>query len=356
MQRKKLLKRFKLYLSQLSKRDRIALLYHTDADGLCSAVIAAKAIEKIRGRKPQLIFHQSHSQTSITNKTLAMLRKKKINKLIAVDLCVDQNPKNLIRASKFADVLVLDHHKIYKDLNSKNVVFIKAQRISNKEPSRYPASKLNYDLFSKIVDVRELDWVAAVGIIGDVALKSWNRFIKQTARRNKIGVEVLFGLRDLIGGVEAINLNKLNQLFKEFYSAKSPKKLLKSKLNKYRELAELEVLKHLIGMPFRAEFYPEKELIFYKIKTKYSIKSELINTMSKDFFPKQTVVIVADDGGKLLKVSARRQDFKVRVNSLLEKSLKGLKNASGGGHIPAAAGHLMKRDLEKFKKRLLKNL
>jgi len=41
------------------------------------------------------------------------------------------------------------------------------------------------------------------------------------------------------------------------------------------------------------------------------------------------------------------------MNKLMKKGTEGLENATGGGHIPAAGGRFMKKDLQKFKENIL---
>ena len=41
------------------------------------------------------------------------------------------------------------------------------------------------------------------------------------------------------------------------------------------------------------------------------------------------------------------------MNKLMKKGVSGLENATGGGHVPAAGGRFMKKDLEKFKENIL---
>lgn len=57
-----------------------------------------------------------------------------------------------------------------------------------------------------------------------------------------------------------------------------------------------------------------------------------------------------------MRFSARRQDFRVKMNELLEKAVKGIPNASAGGHIPAAAGSVPRDYLNVFKENLLQIL
>ncbi len=64
--------------------------------------------------------------------------------------------------------------------------------------------------------------------------------------------------------------------------------------------------------------------------------------------------IIQDVGNNDLRISARRQDYKVKMNNLMEKSIKGIPNSNAGGHIPAAAAKIPKRFRGKFRKNLLR--
>ena len=126
---------------------------------------------------------------NFTEKTIKLLKKNKINKVITTDMTVDEGGKKPIKKiEKFADILILDHHKIYHDLNSKKTVMLKPQLVTHTklDSSRYPAAKFVYDLSNKILDIQDLDWVAAVGLIGDASTKSWKPFITKVFKKYKI--------------------------------------------------------------------------------------------------------------------------------------------------------------------------
>jgi len=161
------------FVRSIKSKDRIAVYHHTDTDGLCSAVIAAKAIERLTGRRP-LQFVSKQNEVSITPIIIRRLKSKKITKLVCTDLCVDGNPATVREVEKFADILVIDHHKLYHNLNSPRTVFLKSEMVTS---AYYPASKLAFDLFSRIININDLDWLAAAGTIADVAYKEWRGFI-----------------------------------------------------------------------------------------------------------------------------------------------------------------------------------
>ena len=354
---KKAVERFKGFVSRLTPFDRVLVLFHGDTDGLCSAVITSRALERLRGRPADLAQPLSYEERTISEEAFKLVKEKKINKVIILDWNVDQDPESVKRLEKKAELLLIDHHKIYRDLNSKRTVFIKAHYLSRKPPSRYPASKMAFDLFSKVVEIDDLDWLALTGVIGDASLSAWKPFAKKTLAKHRWGKKAENSKPDkvsqLITGLEALKKEKLAEAFDRLVKAKKPDEILKSPLKRYAETLDKEIEKWFKQAPKKAEFYPELELVYYAVKSKHYIKSPLINKMSFELYPRQTVIVVLDQGKPLVKVSARRQDMKVRMNDLLEQAVKDFEKSSGGGHIPAAAGILPRKYLKKFKSNIL---
>jgi single-stranded DNA-specific DHH superfamily exonuclease len=108
-------------------------------------------------------------------------------------------------------------------------------------------------------------------------------------------------------------------------------------------------------MDDRADFFNSIDLIIYPIQAKYNIKSFIANRLSYDY-PAKTIIVMQDINPNRVWFSARRQDFKVKMNELLEEAVKGIPDSSAGGHIPAAAGSIPKNYAEKFKENLVKIL
>jgi len=346
---------FAAFVKGISKKDRVAVIFDSDADGLTAAVIAAKAIERLHGKKPGFIFTQGHGPVSIHRETISRLRKKKINKLITLDLAVDQNPETIKDVESFADVLIIDHHKIYNDLSSKKTVFIKAQYFSSIDPSRYPTSKFCYDLFSELVDLTDFSWCACIGLVGDYAYRQWKSFLDNCLKKQGCSFEQLGRIVGLISAVESIDRSRIVDLFDEFYKTKQPKSLLKSKYFSYRKKMEKELDRIMGRFVLNSEKVNGLELIFYEFKSKYSVKSAVIDNLTK-LYPDKTIVVLQDMGKGFLMISARRQDFKFKMNEMFEQATKPLKEGYGGGHIPAAGGKIRKADRKKFKENIIKYL
>ncbi len=349
------LQKFDSFASVISKKDRVAIIFHTDADGISSGVIAAKAVQSISGKEPSLFLTPAPSEVTISKKIISELKKKKINKVIIADLNVDQEPQSIKQVEKFAEILILDHHTIQSDVNSLKTVMVKPQFFSKISPSRYPASKLVYDLFSRKANISDLAWLSVVGIYGDMAESEWQEFILQTLQKNEISIEKIRKAGGLI--VYARSYDEKNgpmKAFKVFYSAESIDDVLASGLSKYAEKIEKELAHYIEKREQLAQFYSEKKLMIYEISPEYNIKSELVNRLSRNFYPDMTCIVIQKKG-KIASIGARNQTGSVSMDDLMIRATKGIPNASGGGHIQAAGASIpnKKSVIEMFRKRIL---
>ncbi len=348
--------RFKDFCLGLSKKDRVAVLHHSDPDGFCSGLIVMKAIEKLSGKKPVHIAHYEYANEKQAREFARAVKKKKLNKLVLVDIAIDGDIQRKRIIKPFDRALILDHHKIYEDLNSEKVVFLKAGWFSKKDPAQYACSKFCFDMFGKVTNVSAFDWVACVGILGDMGFESWKSFVKKTMVKRKLKLDQLNFLLEMIAATEVMAGNRMNSLLNEFYKAKNPKSLLKSSFVKYIKAVRCERDQLVAGFDKRAEYIPEVDLFVYEFVVKRDgIKSYVVNEISQ-IHPNTNVVVIQDSKRGDLRISARRQDYKVRMNELMEKSIHGIPKSNAGGHIPAAAARIPKKFRAKFRANMIKVL
>jgi len=351
-----LFERFRKFIDSIKKDDIVAVMHHTDSDGVCSGVIMAKVVERKRGKKVDLHINQKACEIAVLNRTVEQLKRANVNKLIITDLGVDQAPSNIKEIEKFAEILVMDHHKIYANIDSKKTLFLKPQLVSQKNPAAYTAAKFCFDMASEILDMSDLDWVAAVGLIGDCAFNLWKDFLEGVF--SKYGIEKKANIFEtdlgkassIISDAECFDSANAYKAFDIVYGSSSPSDVLKSELLKYHETVESETMYWMEHVNEFAEFIDDA--IIYLIKPKYQIKPALSTRLSLKYSNK-TIIILQDFGDGMIGISARRRDEKVAVNELLEKATAGLERANAGGHIPAAGGRIRKDDLSKFKDNLL---
>lgn len=340
--------KFKEYITSLKKEDRIAILHHTDADGITAGLITKKSIKKIRGLDTTLHFHQKEGKVTITKNTIQLIKNNNINKLIIVDMAIDHDPGPVKELERHAKILLIDHHQKTHEINTDNTTMIKAEDLSDTPSARYPASKLCYDLFSQLADIKDLTWIAAIGIYGDYAQSQWPDFLKKTdITENKLeqADELIFysgSIKDVDG---------LTDCFSIMDKTNSIEEILKDpKLNNYKNTVIVELNKYLDAHTKNAEFH--NNLILYEIEPEHRIKSRLINILSQKQYPTKTIVLIQIEKDRA-DISARRQDSKYSMNDMLKTAIKGIPNSQGGGHIPAAGGYLPKKHIEKFKQRVI---
>ncbi len=349
MKNHKLFAKAHTFLSLLKKEDKVAVIHHTDADGVCSGVLAARAVENFREKKVDFSFCQNDGETSITKETVKILREKGINKVIITDLAVDETPATIRALEKFADILIIDHHIKQKDLSSEKTTIIKAEDVSNIEPSQYPATKLTYDIFFEILGERPA-WIAAVGIIGDYAGKTWTDFIESVEEsgvqlKDLKDAEALIAYARAAAGTEGVQ-----KAFEIFYPALNVRTILESPLSKYKSAVEKEIHHHIAEHIGNAVF--KDDVVLYEFESKYNIKSRLSNRLSQELYPNKTVLVL-QKGKERVDISARRQDMKKSMASLVRCAISGIPKSLGGGHAPAAGGYFPIKHLEKVKKKLI---
>ena len=341
--------------SGLSGRDRYALVYDVDPDGLSSAVIAARVLTRKTGRKPAVVFPYIHGKTKLDGRFLRSLKAKKVGYCFFFDISIDQFPKELRRLSRQANVIVFDHHKIYNTFHRNGIIIIKPQLVQKRIiPSQYCTSKLTYDVLNLIQPIPELAWIASLGIIGDSAFRTWKGFLNRVmgGRILKNGEEIfnteLGKATQLVSYMMIADPKKHRRLFNILLNSSSVRQLLKSEIGQYGHVAR-EINSYLRQYKAKAEFH--KKFIFYSIRPIYMIGS-ILSTLIGNLNPNKTVIIVQPMDRKMFRISARRLDYKVRVNSVLENVIGRLPFSSAGGHVPAAGGTIRKKDYRKFVKRL----
>ncbi|MFH1249339.1 MAG: DHH family phosphoesterase [archaeon] len=332
-------KRFFDFFSELTEKDRIALISHTDLDGFASAL----SIYKVIGKYDYIEF-LDYSE-SMLERILPEIKKRKINKIIFSDLAIDSNTKGLEEIRKLSRVLIIDHHKFDNDLNSENIVYIKTE-------SRVPPSYSCYSLLSRMQSLEKIDWIAACGIVADWCYDQNKEFVdsiieKYSLREDKdikktelwdissnLSLFLIYFRKNMREAFEILN----NADLKNFDVITTYSKKVES------EIEELS-----------ARFYKERELqnygYYWNFSPKLKIKSFLINSLS--YKEKDKLFVFATPDNNLLRISLRRQDGKIDCDSLAKKAAEGFRNSTMGGHKAAAGGEIVKEDENKFKENLV---
>jgi len=332
-------KKFFEFMSELNEKEKIALISHIDLDGITSAKIVNEVVDV-----DELKFlDYEELNEDLINK----LKRKKIKRVFFTDLCISDD-NFLKKLESFAKILILDHHK-NKDLNSERTVYIKGE-------DGYSAGFLCYNLFNKIKNVEEYDWLVACSCISDYCHLKPGYWLERIFNKYGDVLEYKDGYVRRSGKIWELQL-KISLALIYFKKKKNIKKIFYSigknfgeigVLNKYSNKVQKEIDKIV------KQFKEKKEIIeqgyLYEISPKFPVAPIVSAILSEK--EKNKLFLVVTNESSICKISARRQDKKLDCGVFLKEILKGFKNSSSGGHISAAGGHFMKKNLPEFRKRL----
>ena len=354
------------FLMSFSPKEKIAIVHDYDPDGLSSAVIMSKLIEKLRGKPADLHFTPPRgSKNTIAPEIFAKLKQKNITKVIFTDLGVHEDAAAVKKLEKQCEILIIDHHTFFGDRTSERTAVAMPQLLADDiDPSRYNSSKIAYDLAHRHAGVDDLDWIAAIGTISDMAGPAWNDFLQQTF--TKYGLRQnpkdwfksdLGSLSGMFFSAMAIDDKNVNYCFDVLMNSKKPLDALKDKkLTTLRKAFDKEINTWIQKAPKLMEKHDNLKLIWYEIAPKYHINSPISTILSlKPQYNDWVILIIEKDKG-VLSCSGRCQSRRIAMNMLLKDATAGLKDAAGGGHVPAAGAKVKLADAAVFKKRILDGL
>lgn len=344
------------FIKKIKPTDGVVIIFHNDGDGICAASILLKLFEKLGLRHPYII-----SQPMPTDKNmLKRIQTSVPDKIIFLDLAIDQQQPVLKKVRGICDVLIIDHHVIFKNMNNGNIVHLNP-RLKNKNIYQ-SASYVTYKLCSEIADMADYLWMACVGAIADYDLNDSKDIIEDAEKKypeifrcHEKPYDTYFGrIGDMLAaakGTKALTCEQMVETIKkcEKYDDVEHQKNSGKMIEAYRNMQN-EIM-HVMD-DFEANAERIKSLIMYQIKSKYNLGS-VISTKVAEKYPEKIVIIYERSNSKI-KISGRSQKG-MKVGRLLQKAAKDLQ-ASAGGHDAAAGATLQEKDFEKFKENLIKSL
>ena len=331
------------YIDSIGKSN-IAILSHSDLDGIASAIFLEEIL-KTKGLEGNLKFREFLDyKKGIFGEVYQELKKKEISSVLISDL----NPENVDfegfeRLRSEFNVFSIDHHPIGELKDKKRII---------KTEIGYCSTLTCYELGRGIFDLDKWKWLVQAAIVSDMSYKNpkvlkflqkdYPKITEKNIHDSEIG-KIASAISSSLIYLE--NPEKIYDLIRR-------KKI--KELGRYDEKIRKEVDKWIKKFEEKAKFYPERNLYFYYYKPKFSITS-LVGTLLSQKRKDATIISVSDikDEPEFVKVSARNQNSREDMNKLMKKGTEGLENATGGGHIPAAGGRFMKKDLQKFKENIL---
>jgi single-stranded DNA-specific DHH superfamily exonuclease len=325
------------FIRTIKSKEKILIIFHQDVDGLCSATIALSALKEL-GLKANVV------SSDIENIKKILKKKENYDKIFLLDLPISRIEREIENLGK--KIFVIDHHQLPK-LKTEKFFYINPRVFDEK--IYQPASYIVYKFFSGLVNLKNKEWVAVLGTIGDYGFEDCKDLLSKWIRvKRKENIwKTTFGKAAMLLYNSAIEIG-FETVLRILAKTKNVEELIKNKkinsagkkLEKYLEQRLKEALKN-------SERFDEANLIFCVVrKIKKRVGSIIVSELAKKYPDK--LVFLLTKKGKFYKIHAR--GGKINLGGLLEKL------NVGGGHERAAGGMIKEKELLNFKKRILKEL
>lgn len=327
------------------KNNKVCIIHHTDADGVSAASVFCRVLNNY-------ILHHQKNEIKITEETINFFRKTGVRYAVIVDLNVDANEEMFRRLEEICEkIIVLDHHIMNVDLSSERTVHLNPLKEGFKESEKYPASKYAFDLLS-LKENDPVAWKVSVGLFGDKALEYWKDFWKKVSKIWDLSIQDLKNISLTFDFSKAVSWDLFNKIRDIYISSQKPEEYL-NKVYQIDNLEKIQKKYEALRMKALENASCFDEFIVLFLEEYPELKSLLANEVSEEY-PDKTVVVLARDKNnpRLFRVSFRRQDRKCSMKKLTQFMQKNLKSFEGGGHIPAAGGKFLEKEMEKFMKYL----
>jgi len=356
----------KKFLNEITRKNHVAIITDADADGFTAGILFSNFLKNKEINHSNFIF--TRNKSSFKNYNL-----KKFDTIIIADLAPSTIQEDL-QLIKHKKTFYTDHHPPIQT-PTQQLTTNEKRKATSEIADHHPDTQLTthdsghttlksktfqeYRTKSEISSAKTTynltggnKFMEAVANSTDAGSfqKENRKIIDKFLKKNKITFEQFnrqVGYK-IVRTIDYFHKNPA-KAFKILQSINSLKDL--NKLNKYDRVIGKEIKKHV------KQYNTKKQKIgkinFFYFKPKYPIKSSIINEISYTH-PKQTYIFATPmiNNKKTITLSARNQTKKIDMAQLLNKAISNLKNASAGGHIPAAGGAIQSKDLTQFKQNL----
>lgn len=332
---------FMNFLDSISKEDRVAIMTHTDLDGLASGVFMEQ-IFKARGIPVEYIAFLGIGEDMVKAASVK-LREKEISKVVFMDIGIDSIDYDGFRELREEmDVFLIDHHPMNEAIKDMSNII--------KTDSRDCAAMVVFELGRGIIDAPEWDWLNCAAIFSDFSHVEE----KNLKYIQSIYPDVTFdNISSTIPGINARKASSALIYYKHdikyVYELVRGRKM--DELTEAHEIIEEEIDRLVDDFSKNKQYYSDRNLYFYEVVSRFKVMSYAISLVSK-MSPNDTFIFMFRDGN-YVKFSGRNSNEKVDINALMKHCIKGLPNATGGGHKAASAARIRAEDLDLFKERLL---
>jgi len=332
------------FIRSIKEKDRILIVCDDDVDGLCSAIVLKKTLERMGIKRIKT------SQTSIYKITKTNFNLRKFSKIIVMDLGIYSLQKDL-KELLGRNFLLIDHHPITQKIKSKNVIVINPRE--NNPEIYQPTSYITYKLCSRLTKIKDMEWVAVLGTLGDYGFDDCKDLIKKyihikkkneiwKTKFGKVAVILSVGISNF-GPTFIFDIIKKSKNLSEIFRNKKLRKVYKkhSKFfgsEKKRFWKNVEIFKDI---KLIISTTPENEKL---------IDKSVVSAISSEHL--DTIIILIQKVDDVYRANVRYHGGDINLGELLSYSAWG----EGGGHRQAAGALIPLNKLSEFKKRFVKRI
>lgn len=346
--------KFKSIREILTSRNNPLYFFDNDVDGLASFLL----LRKYTG-KGKAVAIKSFPE-------LSLAYTRKVNELMPDCVFVLDKPqiaKGFLEWMKQKGywLIWIDHHQdstsFFEYNHEENFIFVNPTlEIGINKPATYWVYEL-------IKCPKDLDWIAALGCIGDwwvpefigeVYKKYKDLFeIPESEIRDagKLIYETSFGKLVLLlnFGLKDTTTNVI-RMTKFLSGVRSPYEILEpSEKNKSIHKRFMQINKAYQKLLDKAKGFSRHDVLFFQYGGNLSISAELSNALTY-LYPNK-IIVVAHLKGDRAKISIRS---KYNIRNLVLTAVKDFENATAGGHENALGANVSIEDLPLFKDKLIK--
>jgi single-stranded DNA-specific DHH superfamily exonuclease len=268
------------------------------------------------------------------------------NKIVWLDMAVDQMPSLVQRMSGFAEQLVIDHHVILNDLSKMKGIIHYNPRFRQK--SLYQSTTyIMWKLLADKID-EDVTWLAATGAVADYDLKGSEDLVREIEKRWNI--ELFQKLANMIESTRLTKTLNFDQLVERLTRANGPSDITEdeSMIKTYHTIeSEIETM--------TADAEASGELIdgvfFYEAHAKHNVKSKVATKLSEKWPAR--IIVIHEKKKSNINASIRSHAGSCNLSVILRKAAKDISGASAGGHEAAGGATVPEKEWNNFKQKLV---
>ncbi|MGQ9683024.1 MAG: DHH family phosphoesterase [Anaerolineae bacterium] len=311
------------------------LLCHNDADGLAAGVLFYRALQRT-GRGHVTLQTTGKGQSAWSTASLRQIAAAHPQVLVVLDL--GSRPQPLFPG---VPTLLIDHHRPMGKPDA-------ATLISSYSWLPNPCSAaLVYWLVGEMADVRDSDWIAAIGIVGDMGEHATIEPLPEA--RKRYGNRVIKETTTLVNAARRSASGDASLALHALLNASAPADIARGRLPEARALqAEREAFNAALTAAKRAAPTFASNLALIRVRSPYQVHPVLAQIW-RGRLPNH-IVMVLNEGYLPDRASfSLRTALDVNLLDFLEPFRSSLDATElGYGHDKATGGSLPREELKRF--------